>query len=160
MKHVSNSFNTVDLFLSMSFIHEQPKTASSASGSILNNMLTSTRFGRNHASNLTLGTFDGDLDTELEPIPFENFHNFQPSDCWVPETMMLEVGWFLGRDSQQVENICSLVMGRSSSFYPMSYENEVVGCWEFTQFPTAPFSTEFDAGHGDHGMINTMVPHL
>ena len=65
-----------------------------------------------------------------------------------PRIMRPQAEWFPSPDSHQTGNLFEFPMGMASCFYPMTHGNKVAGCWEFAQFSTPLFSTDFDAGRG------------
>ncbi len=89
-------------------------------------------------------------------MPVENSQNIRWGNCQGSGTTQPVVSWFIGHDSHRVRNLCGLPTCRGSCFYPTANGRKVSRCWEFTKFPTAPFSTDFDAGHG----INARKPHI
>ena len=51
-------------------------------------------------------------------------------------------------------------MGMGSCFYPIAHGNNAAVCWEFAQYSTPTFSTDFDDGHGILFEIFTFVQAL
>ncbi len=59
--------------------------------------------------------------------------------------------WFVGHQQMPSWELCNFSIGMGFCFYPMtllSHGNEVTGCWKIVQFPTLPFSSDFDSGNG------------
>ncbi len=62
--------------------------------------------------------------------------------------MKPQAKWFLSPNSHHVGNLYEFSMDMGLRFHPMTYWNEVGGCWELHKFPTHLFSTGFGADHG------------
>ncbi len=88
-----------------------------------------------------------------EPIPIEKSHNSQQDNYWGPGTTRPRASGSFIPNSCKVGNYVMSQQVWVFGFIPWSTAMRATGCWEIVQFPTAPFSTDVNTGHG----INTMT---
>ena len=93
-----------------------------------------------------------------KPIPIENSHNSQWGNRRGPGAMTPQARWFLDVPPSVAKlGIMRFLnkYGFLQKFIPWPIGMRVTTCWEITQFPTFPFSTDFDTGHGIKIMITS-----